>query len=44
MTGENGIRLQPPLVIRDEDQSLLLTRLGSMMEQLERESAELAIQ
>ena len=43
-TGENGIRLQPPLVIRDEDQSLLLTRLGSMMERLERESAELATQ
>ncbi len=43
-TGENGIRLQPPLVIRDEDQSLLLARLGSMMERLERESAELAIQ
>lgn len=42
-SGATAVCLQPPLVVGDEDQHLLLDRLGQTMEVLERESAELAI-
>lgn len=41
--GPNSVRLQPPLVISEEDQHFILSRLSSTMESLERESAELSI-
>ena len=42
-SGSTSVCLQPPLVISDDDQTLLLSRLSHAMESMERESAELAI-
>jgi acetylornithine/N-succinyldiaminopimelate aminotransferase len=41
--GETAVRLQLPLVLTDHDQQTLLTRIGEMMEAIEREAAELSI-
>ncbi len=41
--GSTSVCFQPPLVISEDDQTLLLSRLSQAMESLERESAELAI-
>jgi acetylornithine/succinyldiaminopimelate/putrescine aminotransferase len=41
--GSTSMCLQPPLVFSDDDQKLLLSRLHSVLESLERESAELSI-
>jgi acetylornithine/N-succinyldiaminopimelate aminotransferase len=41
--GETAIRIQPPLVMSDADQQLLLTRLGETIEAVERDTADLSI-
>jgi acetylornithine/succinyldiaminopimelate/putrescine aminotransferase len=41
--GEIGFCIQPPLVIRDDDQQALLTRLGETLEAIEQQTAELSI-
>lgn len=41
--GDTSVLLQPPLLISDDDQQRLLSRLVATMEAVERESAELAI-
>ena len=41
--GNTAIRIQPPLVISQEDQETLLARLGETIEAIERETADLSI-
>jgi acetylornithine/succinyldiaminopimelate/putrescine aminotransferase len=41
--GETAIRIQPPLVMSDADQQILLTRLGETIEAVERDTADLSI-
>ena len=42
-SGATSVCLQPPLLISEDDQTLLLSRLSHALESLERETAELAI-
>ncbi len=41
--GDTAIRIQPPLLISEEDRQLLLKRLVETMEAIERETAELTL-
>ena len=41
--GDAGIRLQPPLLMREEDRRLLLARLVESMEVIERETSGMAL-
>jgi acetylornithine/succinyldiaminopimelate/putrescine aminotransferase len=41
--GDTAIRIQPPLLISEEDHQLLLKRLVETMEAIERETAELTL-
>ena len=40
--GETAIRIQTPLIISDDDQEELVKRLGQAMQQIERETADVA--
>lgn len=42
-SGNSSVRLQLPLVLVEEDQNTILTRLGASMEIIEREAAELTV-